>query len=243
MLTDRLSSIRLPSRVQWQYDDHWSSYHHRTLRPLNWSLLHRLRVNWQIYPPFIFFPSLEWNWRPARCVLTIWGGARHIREPFFAAMLSLSDSFRFVKLPCSMVPFMLGLTNWLWSQNYKIYTILQCIKFIQFIQFTWGYSQQKFQSCLHSVRCQMDHAMESHKSGKREIYGSRFLSPSQCMRPHLLPVHRQDLRNTLSRIWEIEFVKSVHFRESEKYTYENLRNRVWKIRWMWLEIYKLEYKS
>ena len=156
-----------------------------------------------------------------------------------------------------------SLSCWVWPIGFghkitKFIQFIQCIKFIQFIQFvqviqlcfnwfwefisdsvqeiTWGYSQQKFQSCLHSVRCQMDHAMESHKSGKREIYGSRFLSPSQCMRPHLLPVHRQDLRNTLSRIWEIEFVKSVHFRESEKYTYENLRNRVWKIRWMWLEI-------
>ena len=40
-------------------------------------------VNWRIYRFFLR------NWRPARCVLTIRRGARHIREPFFAPMLSL----------------------------------------------------------------------------------------------------------------------------------------------------------
>ena len=109
-----------------------------------------------------------------------------------------------------MVAFMLGLNNWSWSQNSKMFLTTRCF-FPDYKGFHKCWTGLRIYPAHIQTRDKLglfttgvpqactvsDGPMDSHKSGRKEIYGSRFLSPSQCMRPHLFPVHGQELRNTL----------------------------------------------
>ena len=60
--------------------------------------------------------SFPVNWRSARCVLTIRGGAGHIREPFFAPILSPTTHLGSLKRPGQ------------WALSCKVWPIELCHK-------------------------------------------------------------------------------------------------------------------
>ena len=156
------------------------------------------------------------------------GGVRGILGSPFLPWCYHSDSFRFVKMPWSMVAFLLGLTNWLWSQNYKIYLATQFSANFSHLHFTkgsinvllnwsqeflscahreinWGYSQQKFHK---PAQCQMDQWSPISRVRRRYMEAAFYHRPN---------VWDHICYQSTHKIWEL------HFREYEKYSLQFMR--------------------
>ena len=165
-----------------------------------------------IYYPFIFFPSSGIDDLLHRCVLTIRRVRVILGSPFFAQRCYHSDSFRFVKVPWSMGPFVLALTNWLWSQNYKMCAAFPFTRgsikvlwnrsqgFLSPGEINRGYSQQKFH---RPAQCQMGQWSPISQVRRRYMEAAFYHPPN---------VWDHICYQFTDKIWEI------HFRESEKYT-------------------------